>query len=115
MSPRTFPHCELDMRTQGRARRMRTLGAPDWLIAAEQDANRDGYTMRRVPGCGPTYYRVPIATHEEEHELAMRRQAARLARESGHARMPSASAYSRPLAGYRPAPDEWDGEFEESA
>jgi hypothetical protein len=101
------------MRTQGRARRMRTLGAPDWLVAAEEDANRDGYTMRRVPGCGPTYYRVPLATHQEELEIALRRQAARLARESGHQRMPNASAYGVPLGGYRRAPDEWAGDFEE--
>jgi hypothetical protein len=113
LTPKTFPHYELDMRTQGRARRMRTLGAPEWLIEAEQDANRDGYTMRRVPGCGPTYYRVPLATPAEELELALRRQAERLSRESEHQRMPGAGAYLRPLAGYRPAPDEWSGDFEE--
>lgn len=112
--PSSFPHHELARRTEGRVQRMRILDAPEWLIRAEEDANRDGYTMRRIPGCGPTYYRVPLATPEEELKEALQRQSRRLEREGNHERMPPSSAYGKALSRrHKWGPDEWAGDFED--
>ena len=68
-------HHTLARRTEGRVGRMRAGGAPSWLVAAESQANEQGFTMRTLPGCSGYYYRIPLESNESyaaRAELAQR-------------------------------------------
>ena len=77
-----FPAWRLPDITRGRLDRMRAGGAPAWLIEAERQAQAQGYTMRRMRGCGSTWYRMPI-DEERFEQRARSRQERRLERERG--------------------------------
>jgi hypothetical protein len=113
----TFKHHDLREQTRGYLERMRAGGAPAWLIAAEENAQRAGYTMRRLPGLGEQFYRVPLATAAEELAAAVQARDLRLSGTEPLRRMPDAGRYDRApraprVTGYRPAPDQWEGEFD---
>lgn len=59
---------------------MRAAGAPAWLIEEERSAQAQGYTLRRMRGCGRTWYRMPIDEQLFE-DRALRLQERRLERE----------------------------------
>jgi hypothetical protein len=60
---------------------MSEQGAPPLLQLLESQAQRDGFTRRRLPGLGGTYYRVPLDTDADYLERARKAQERRLAAE----------------------------------
>lgn len=90
---------------------MREGGAPAWLVRAEQEANLVGQTMRRVHGCGPQYYVVPLATWEEVLAESVEARERRRATSEPLTRMPTADAYQAALrgGGFTPDPGLWEG------
>ena len=94
---RRFAHERLRQVTRGRLARMRAQGAPEWLIKAEERAQRHGCTLRKIIGCGELYYEVPLATNEEIQERDRERRDRWLERqgEIETVRAPDRNAYAR--------------------
>ena len=103
----TGKHWRLARDSEGRIERMAERGAPQMLQLLEHQAQRDGFTRRRLPGLGEHYYRVPLGTDAEYLEQARRAQDRRLQAEERRQMEDESMQASDDLH------DEFDNEFDD--